>query len=674
MPANFISPPIKVAGRVEVTKVKEDVRLTHFRITCADGTAVTNELYANGRHQCKLIVEVLKEGRSKSGVWSRVALTAQERASVKIVASNFDQVLPVGWACDNRKNSYDLGLRKLDALLEVVPEQQTPAAIDSNIEHVKRFMRFERVDTIEPVNFVAEISLGGQAYTTNISTSDRIFDSSVCIQPMLAPRLEVADLQWGLDGEAYEAGGAHVKVYYWTPPAGFSFFENKGLDKPLELVHEGDSSQTSYVVKLSNGLWGRSCTLINKDSINAPVYMNDIYKGFNLPEPNPKVRFNKYRTIMRALDVRGGMPSLVNKDSGSVWRLLDNFGSEHGFKITSGAGYELTLVDLPRAVRVRDFKIKLVGDEVYTNELYANGLQQCKVFIYLRLEEEYEKDKWRQIALTNAQRASVTVASYSANPNEALAAGWRCDTQKNIYDSGLWRSGVDEQEVVEVPVQTVAGSGPFTEVIERYMRFDRNIAPTQVQRFMARVVVGGQVYTTNSNGVDNSSVSIFPTIPYLLRVQDLEAIHDGSAQHDSSTDVDVAYYRIRGGLRIVSHTGLEKPMNVILEGDHFQTSFLQAINKDGYKYCKAGIVVRKDAPGAELRVNDIHKGVNGSNPPVRYNLGSTMFCTVKMWFKVYLGVAGDNKCRWHLRDNYGCEHVFFIVKEESGLKSGLRQG
>lgn len=642
-------------------------RLSHFRVTCPDGSNFTDNLYANGRHQCEVVIEVIKECPNRIGVWERTELTDEEIESIRVVSffSEDGGFLPSGWSCDERKNIYSEGLWEGDKKVELKPTDYNPGPL---VQRVSRYLRFSSQGSMESVRLVACMVLNGQVYKAKSLAEDSGFDSSVTLQPVVPFRLSVKDLV-EYKHAAVSDTTFYATVYYWTPPAGVVFVPQEGLDRPLDMDYEGDHFQTGYAyAKQGNNTPHKGGVVVNKE--NSPVMRSDIFKPYGVPVYNHYVRTDMRPTIMRAITARSlALKVDVTHDSNSTWSLIDNFGNLHQFVLESaGANYEgLRIKDKGPNLNLTYFKIKLPNNQTWTDALYSNGRHQCKVQVEVILEREGAGP----VPLTAEQRASVTITRYSTNVHEVLPPGWSCDVEKNMFDTGRWvRDGIMEDEQRNIGPDD-NGSVPFSEIIDRYMRFD-STTPIETQKFMARIIIDGVVYTTNPISTPGgSSIDILPIRPYRLSVRDLTVYHDFDAQHDANSDADVFYYNPPAGLRIVSTMGLDNPLQVNDEGDYFQTSFSQKINRDGYRYCKAGVVLQKDVPGLKLRTHDVQRNANFLNPYIEYNVVSTIFRVVKIWTKNPI-VEGDTKSTLRVWDNFGCEHRFFIEKADSGRSLELR--
>lgn len=86
-------------------------RLSKFSISRPANTQAANGLYANGRHQCEVLIDVVKEISGVGDEWVRVRLTDEERASVTVVecSEHGNQTLTPGWSCDVEKINSRLG-------------------------------------------------------------------------------------------------------------------------------------------------------------------------------------------------------------------------------------------------------------------------------------------------------------------------------------------------------------------------------------------------------------------------------------------------------------------------------------------------------------------------------------------------------------------------------------
>jgi hypothetical protein len=636
-------------------------------------------LYANGLHQCEVIIEVVKEARSADGTWVSSVLTDEERDSVTVVewATQDNKELVRGWSCDEERNCYDLGLWQRGVSDEVTSSETVEANPVSGTERIYRYLRCDANAPIGPRLFMARMVVEGQVYTTHFSKEGVSFESAIAIDPVRPFDLGVRDLEEYLNASAFVVPGVIVNVSYWTPPAGIRFVINRGFVAPTHLPGDGVDFRTmksevfaeggdvdTYSIKVG--------TIVNKDTVELPLDINEIHQRLELPVQYPPVEFNKRPTIMRALWVLVKLRFPSRYEQG-VWRLLDNFGNEHTFLLDhTQTGIKLTDTLDKRPLRLAHFEITLPSGQPSTTALYANGRHQCKVTTDVIVEREKEDGTWERIRMTDEERDSLTITPYSGNINQPLPAGWHCDKEKNIYDSGLWSRGV-EAEVDSNIVKMREGSPPQTDVVDRYMRFDPD-RPIDAVKFMARIVVGGVTYTTNYSVGDvsfDSSVTIFPTRPYLLTVSDLVAYVDKQAFEDRHAKVLVSYWSPPAGLRFLRNRGLDAPLSVPDEGFLFQTTYFVSFLGS---YSKIGVVQNRDDPSVGIPISAIYSAHPDSNKMVRFTQVSTNMRAVFLRVSSSSNISMDAQSKWRLWDNFGCEHIFRlqVADNEGGveLKNG----
>ncbi|ASV36846.1 hypothetical protein CI807_11860 [Pseudomonas sp. NS1(2017)] len=302
-----------------------DVILKAFDIELPNGQSWTNELYANGRHQCQLNVLVQKQVENADGHFIDTPLTTTERNSATITAYGFPgAVLPRGWSCDRTKNQFDVGLRPLgteEPMAEIKP-------VDNSFELIKLYVRAGTSASMGTERLMAKMVVGGKTYTTNGAGGGAPFQSYVDIQLTSPYRLEISELSTYVDVDAYSHGhnGVDIDIYYMTPTVkGIRFVENRGLDSPVVVNGEGSHFHTSYVKHTNNGVRFKGGVVMVE---NGRLTVDKIQKNNGSGE----VLYNKLSTIMRAARYRGWMDT-PDDDRQSGWRLWDNYGCEHIFFI-----------------------------------------------------------------------------------------------------------------------------------------------------------------------------------------------------------------------------------------------------------------------------------------------------------------------------------------------------
>ncbi len=649
------------------------INLLHFRVRLSSGEGAVGSLYKNGHHQCHVIVEVIKGIKNGQGAWRTVELTEQERDSVIITAfsNSPDAELPEGWSCDQQRNIFDLGLWERTERKELVESLSPNFIFDCKIEEINRYIRVEPDAPLTSVTLMARMTVEGAVYTTNFSGEGLSFQSSIIVESVAPYVLGVADLSEYRDDPALLEGGVYGVCYYWTPPAGLTFMYSGGLTRPVSFSTEGEFFQTSYVYAFNDQIGYKGGVVAGKDSIGLQLRLSDVHHGYHYPHNNPVFKYNERPTIMRAISLRDEMPAL-QEDSGSIWRLWDNYGNRHSFRLVPDGEYRMTLrdvVEIPSKVNIKTFKIFLTGEQDETNALYANGRHQCKVNIEILKEEEQPDGNWARVRLTDSERESITVTLYSGNEHAQLPAGWSCDKEKNMFDTGLWQRGVEAQlpDGGEISVVTDSSSEWF----ERYMRVDSG-RPIESYSFMARVMIGDKIYTTYAF-LDDNRVSITPVRPYALRARELdERRHEPYYNPGTYTDVDVYYWLPPSGLRFLQNKGLDTPIVIADEGLLFQTTYAQSKSPGFINAVKFGVIPSSNFD-LSVRMSYIHRNMpDGGDPGIKYNQYNTIMRAVRLSGRVFSFGDGDARTAWRLWDNFGCEHVYYLYTENDG--HGIKLG
>ncbi|RFD27913.1 hypothetical protein CER19_16680 [Pseudomonas sp. GL93] len=663
-------------------------RLSKFSISRPANTQAANGLYANGRHQCEVLIDVVKEISGVGDEWVRVRLTDQERASVTVVecSEHGNQTLTPGWSCDVEKNQFTLGLWQ-DKSLPHEPVNDLEERLERSLEEpVKRYLRCSPDAPIGPAVFMACVTIDSCVYTTYSFKHDAVFESFITINPVRPMSWDADDMDLYVDYLAYFSAPPYrtlVDVYYWTPPGGLWVVKNMGFDSPLGLPGEGEDFQSvlSWHSPIDNTASSRVGTFINKDELDSTLHLHEIDAGLPAPSPDPFIPFNKRATVLRAIRLKSPLVP-ENRDAKSFWRVLDNYGTEQKFLVKQidsmnlpGVPFFKLTGEIVRTLRVIHFKITLPGGGTFTDELYANGRHQCKVVAEVTVEQLDSDGYWVPARLSNAERNSLTISLYSPNFNEPLPEGWSCDKEKNIYDTGLWRTRIDEVRPDQKPEAVAGHAQRQVEIVERYLRVDPSV-PVEERRFMASIELGGVTYTTNYSDGDvafDSYVVVRPARLYQLHVRDLTRYADHDAYHDEYYDVDVYYWTPPAGLHFLVNKGLDSPLSVSKEGLNFQTSYFNK-GGEGY-YFKGGAVINKDVAGPVVSLDDIVLGTSsGHEKIVRFNMRPTIMRAVVARVRASSSGSDDAKSKWRILDNYGCEHVFSLQQIREGLELELVDG
>ena len=666
---------------------RESSRLLSFVISRPNKTDEENGLYANGNHQCEVIIDIVKQSLASNNTWTSAGLTDEERSSLTIVewSEHDHDKLPHGWNCDKERNGYDLGLWSRASVNESSREAVTEVAGNSHAERVSRYLRCDLGAAVGSVRLMARVVIDGEIYTTHLSKGECAFESSIVIKAEYPLYLDVEDLEQYIDRTAFFATSSSYvfmgNVHYWTPPSGLRFVENKGIDTPLRLPGDGDAFDSTLSRLLPNGPSGfahKVGTLTNKNEIGQPLTIGEVHQGIGLPDLQRPVKFNEQPTIMRAINLLSNAFSFPEHYGRRAWKLVDNFGTVQTFALDSdseGSPYLLGASEVGSKY-LKTFEIMLPGGGTSTEELYSNGRHQCQVEVEVAVMQLRPDGSSVQVPLTSVQRDSLTITVFSTNANEPLPSGWSCDKDKNIYDVGLRRAGA-EAVSTDQGTETEATSRRRREavdVVNRYMRIDSNASNERI-RFMATIEVDGVLYSTNYRVGDitfNSSVIIGSVRPYKLWVRDLVQHTDIHAYQDDYCDIDVYYWTPPSGLRFLVNRGLDSPLYLPWEGRSATSSYNEG---RGFYVFKGGIVYGKDAPDSRVLISDIFKEhPHGDQKVVRFNERPTMMRAVRYRENSPRDVEVDHRSKWRLWDNYGCEQVYMIEKRDSGNLIGLIDG
>lgn len=663
-------------------------RLSRFSISRPANTEAANGLYANGRHQCEVLIDVIKEVSGAGDEWVRVRLTDEERASVTLVewSEHGNQTLAPGWSCDVEKNQFTLGLWR-DKSQQQEPINDLVERVERSSEApIKRYLRCDPGAPIGPAVFMACVTIESCIYTTYSFRDEAALESFVTLSPVRPMSWDADDMDLYVDYLAYASAPPYrtsVDVYYWTPPGGLWVVKSMGFDSPLSLPGEGKDFQSvlSWHSPLDNTSSSRVGTFINKDELDSTLHLHEIDAGLPAPSPNPLIPFNKRPTVLRAIRLKSELVP-ASRDTKSFWRVLDNYGNEQKFLVKQidsmnlpGVPFFKLTGEIVRTLRVTHFKIMLPGGGTFTDELYANSRHQCKVVVEVAIEQRQTDGYWLPVRLSEAERNGLTVTLYSPNVNEPLPEGWSCDKEKNIYDTGLWRTRIDEVRPDQKPEAVTGHAQRQVEIVDRYLRVDPSV-PIDERRFMASIEISGVTYTTNYSDGDvafDSYVVVRPVRLYQLRVENLTRYHDKDAYHDEYYDVDVYYWSPPAGLHFLVNKGLDAPLSVIKEGLNFQTSYFNKMGA-GYYY-KGGVVINKDIIGPVVVLDDIVLGApHGNEKVIWFNMRPTIMRAVVARVTAPSPGSGDTESQWRLLDNYGCEHVFRLRKFWDGLELELVDG
>lgn len=315
--------------------------------------------------------------------------------------------------------------------------------------------------------------------------------------------------------------------------------------------------------------------------------------------------------------------------------------------------------------KLSEFSIGILSnDGSSTDALYANGNQQCKVFIRVLKEVRADKNSsWQVAPLSAKEIESLTVLPYSNELEPTQATGWTCDPAASTeFDEGLWRGNASVGLRGSTSTTSV-GANTAIEEFYRYMRFNPKQSPPvpiQPTTFMACITLDDQKrkVTTHFNNGDRqyeSSITITPQRPYALHVNDLmSSPRDAYSAEDGKVKVKIYYWALPAGVRIVRE-------NFSNQGNSgAKVVFAYAI-PDGSKF-RLGMAIKRDV--TSLTIRDIDGGSTASNKDAQIPLiNSNSIMRAARYYsdgKTTNNSNYDNLMYWTITDNYGCESRFVL--------------
>ena len=644
-------------------------RLALFQIGIP-GTAAnaTDALYANGNHQCKLVIRIIRQISDDGGTWQDAPLSATEKSSLVVLpcAGELRPQQAKGWYCDLEANQYQQGLWRRNASPDTTAASSaTDPGTPPSAEQFYRYMRFNSSEASkQPAQFMASVTLDdGTQYSTQMDNGTATFASSVTISPQSCHVLSVQELTLSVQRAfAGVSGSAEVDTYYWTLPNGLRIIEER-------FSGEGQSTaQLVYAYSIRDGNKFRIGMAIRRGVTY--LYLNQIdpylwpqYNGgFAVTNSDSMLRAARYQCVAAYTNNNS------HYDNSLFWTITDNFGCASTFILRANPadkGSTLQLLDVPRYLS--NFHIGLVasGGSV-TDALYANGRQQCKVFIKVQKEILRDGFSWGPALLSDSEKASITIRPYSNELMPNQAPGWSCDTEANQYDEGLWR-GTGSVGLTGSSDTKAASKNIPADIIYRYMRFNGKQARIQPTRFMACITLDdGTKYSTHMQQEGEpeieSSIIITPQNPYSLRVNDLAHERQDAYNGPNSVDVDVNYWTLPAGLRIMEES---------FSGENSSSSklvyvyYLTVSSND----LRRGMAIRCTV--TSLNLNDISSSYANAEIPLingdcllraaRYSGGgsTTNYTSLTCWTIV---------------DNYGCESRFVLDNNGDGNTLSLLNG
>ena len=321
----------------------ETLQVFQIGIVGSSSSNVTNALYANGNHQCRVTIDILKV----DGAYNKAPLTPSEVLSLTVLPYS-DQLFPPqaqGWSCHDTKNQYTPNLWSRSYAAQP-PESPYNVDMSPRSDVPERFERYMQTGSLQSQRFMACVTLdNGNKYSTHYNGADGTFESYVDIVPQGRYTLRVSDLSLTRE-DAYTNNNEkyyHIDVdtYYWSLPGGLwilgESFSNAGWwNEKLE-----------WAFCLDRDGWVRMGTAIKLGITN--VCLGDIDGAIKSEYWNDQVPLVATNFALRAARYANeGSSNAGDYDRSLYWTITDNYGWSSRFVLRAkDNGNTLTLEDAP---------------------------------------------------------------------------------------------------------------------------------------------------------------------------------------------------------------------------------------------------------------------------------------------------------------------------------------
>jgi hypothetical protein len=320
-------------------------------------------------------------------------------------------------------------------------------------------------------------------------------------------------------------------------------------------------------------------------------------------------------------------------------------------------------------VSLSRFELYILGPSPsYTDQIYGNGNQQCTVEVHVLKEGSQPA---QTMPLSAAELASLTLVPYSTDLDGVLDTGWSCDQVSKGFDQGLHdRSRNHEVDASRsrLDAERQPDSKSAFQIVKRYLRADGVAAVST--RFMARIRLDdGAIYTTHfddGNRAYESSITINPQRPYVLRVQDLtpqtdDAYANSNVQYiefpvlhpitEFNVSVRTYFWTLPTGLWVHSQSTL----GALREDPKLIWAFGR---KPGDENAHRGAVIRQEVTA--LTITDFAADMPWLTDNVPLKLVARSMRALWCHFQLRFPDQGpvDMKLDWSVTDNFGCVHYF----------------
>nr|WP_314567624.1 hypothetical protein [uncultured Pseudomonas sp.] len=307
----------------------EIYRAAHFRLVLPGGGSSTNLLYRNGKHQLKVVIELILEKQERDLTWTQVLLSEVLYAYLHVrTYGPPTSAMPRGFNYYRYKNDYDTGRWTGDGVPQL-EDQADPVSPPLGVELFYYYISADERASIEPHRLMAQLNIGSET----IVSSER--DSGIYVTPVVPYRVLASQLTLNADYDAHHSENFDVAVYYLTPPQGLRVFSNLGLELGVGETEAPHPFHTSCIFGSSGAPFhNRVGTLTGKDDSFTEIRVSDIWNT-TVVSPSLLVRFGQVRTNMRAIRIIHRVVQNGHSPCQGTWLGLDNFGNLIRLRIAS---------------------------------------------------------------------------------------------------------------------------------------------------------------------------------------------------------------------------------------------------------------------------------------------------------------------------------------------------
>ncbi|TDB54654.1 hypothetical protein [Photorhabdus khanii] len=332
-------------------------KITTFTIERTD-----NRFYANGRHQSMVKISVLKQEYNGNN-WVKIALSDAEKRSIQVAALSdslsYDQLkMPSGWTTTDTRGRYVFGLlngaynASFDepatdhagdcCTNENHQQNEQSANVKSVPEIIYRYVSSGKTGIEQLMaKMTFEDTTGKRTLTTNMSVGDDVFDSKISLEAIAPYAINANQLHESINKlsdkeENPTKSDTHhqtINLYTWTLPYNLRIFEGNDWTANSIYALGKDSSDERFLTR--GRVFKRGTSSVNaRDNVNGGCVIDHSY-SVTIPDT---------QLAAEVLHVTGCSWTSSHHDQGYEVSIIDNYGCQHKFKISSfNTGRELRI-------------------------------------------------------------------------------------------------------------------------------------------------------------------------------------------------------------------------------------------------------------------------------------------------------------------------------------------